>query len=54
MGTQRLGQMLGPLIAGFLVAGDGSYDMALAGSAAVLGIGLVALAVAIRLRPATV
>lgn len=48
-----LGQMLGPLIAGFLVAGDGNYDMALAGSAAVLGIGLVALAVAIRMRPAT-
>ncbi|MEF2550308.1 YbfB/YjiJ family MFS transporter [Aurantimonas sp. A2-1-M11] len=48
-----LGQMLGPLIAGFLVAGDGNYDMALAGSAAVLGVALLALATAIRLRPVT-
>ncbi|MBB4004484.1 YbfB/YjiJ family MFS transporter [Aurantimonas endophytica] len=46
-----LGQMLGPLVAGFLVAGDADYNVALAASASVLGLGLVALLVAVRLRP---
>jgi predicted MFS family arabinose efflux permease len=46
-----LGQMLGPLFAGFLVAGEADYNFALTASAAVLGIGLAALIFAIRLRP---
>ncbi|MEC5324714.1 YbfB/YjiJ family MFS transporter [Aurantimonas sp. A3-2-R12] len=48
-----LGQMLGPLAAGFLVAGEADYNTALIGSAAVLALGLSALLVAIRLRPET-
>lgn len=48
-----LGQMLGPLAAGLLVAGEADYNTALIGSAAVLALGLSALLVAIRLRPET-
>ncbi|HEY9057167.1 MAG TPA: YbfB/YjiJ family MFS transporter [Aurantimonas sp.] len=48
-----LGQMLGPLAAGFLVAGEGDYNLALIGSAAILALGLSALVVAIRRRPET-
>ncbi|NDV88442.1 YbfB/YjiJ family MFS transporter [Aurantimonas aggregata] len=46
-----LGQMLGPLVAGFLVAGDADYNLALTASASVLALGLIALLVAVRLRP---
>jgi MFS family permease len=49
-----LGQMLGPLFAGFLVAGEADYNFALTASAAVLGLGLAALIFAIRLRPSPV
>jgi len=45
-----LGQMLGPLGAGYLVAGDDAYEPALAASGGVVALGLVALIVAIRLR----
>ena len=46
-----LGQMLGPLFAGFLVAGEADYNLALTASAAVLAFGLAALLFGIRLRP---
>ena len=48
-----VGQMLGPLAAGYLVAGEADYDAALAGSAAVLVLGLATLLAAIQLRPQT-
>ncbi len=47
-----LGQMLGPLGAGFLVEGEAGYAMPLAASAAVLVIGLMALGAAIWRRDA--
>lgn len=45
-----LGQMLGPLGAGFLVVEEAGYRMPLAASAAVLALGLLALAAAIWRR----
>jgi len=45
-----LGQMLGPLIAGYFVADAGDYDAALIGSAAVLALGAAALAAAMLRR----
>ena len=52
-----LGQMLGPLIAGRLVAGPEHFNAALSGSAAVLGLGVACLAGAVlarhRSRPAS-
>ncbi|WAP67481.1 YbfB/YjiJ family MFS transporter [Jiella pelagia] len=47
-----LGQMLGPLGAGFLVEGEAGYAMPLAASAAVLVLGLLALGAAIWRRDA--
>lgn len=38
-----LGQMIGPLAAGYLVAGPAGFDLALAASAAVLGFGVIFL-----------
>ena len=46
-----LGQMLGPLGAGYLVSGAADYATALAASAGVLALGLLLLAAAIRTRP---
>ena len=45
-----LGQMLGPVATGFLVAGPADYDRALLGSAAVLVVGVGCLALAIFTR----
>ena len=45
-----LGQMAGPLIAGWLVAGTADYSAPMLGSAGVLAFGLLALVYAIRTR----
>ncbi|MBP0617634.1 YbfB/YjiJ family MFS transporter [Jiella mangrovi] len=45
-----LGQMIGPYVAGLLVAGEADYTLPLAASAGVLTLGLIAVVLAIRGR----